>query len=150
MLIDQLPQRHRHLFLNNTRVIDVTGNAEEFRSGISFPTERIEPSRSSSNNRRGDGDGLNIRDGSRTTEESNVGGEGRLKSGLSLLSFERFDQGRLFSADVRSRSSMEIDVEVVARSTGVLSDQSRLVRFGNRLLDVIRFLKEFSSNVNVG
>lgn len=122
MFINQLPQRHRHLLLDNTRVVNMTGNTEQLRSGISLPSERIEPGRSSSNNRRGDGDGLDVGDGGRTSEESDVGGEGRLETRLSLLSFERFDEGRLFSANVRSRSSMKIDVEIVAGSTGVLSN----------------------------
>ena len=79
-----------------------------------------------------------------------VGGERRLESRLSLFPLDRFDQRRLFSTDISSGASVEIDVEIVTGSTGVLADQTGLVGLVNGLLDVRSFLVEFSTDVDVG
>ena len=125
-------------------------NTKEFGSRVSIPSELIEPSRSTTNDSRCDSYSLDVGDGSGTSEESDIGREWRLQSGFTLLSFDRFDESSLFSANVSSSSSVEVDIEIVAGSTGVLAEVSSFVGFVDRLLNVVGLHEEFSSNVDVG
>ena len=45
---------------------------------------------------------------------------------------------------------MKVDIEIVPRTTGVLTDKPGFVGFIDSLLDVGSFLVEFSSDVDVG
>ena len=78
MFLDQVLKGDTHFLFNNTRIVDVTTDTKKLCSLIPVATESSEPAGTSSANRGGDGDGLNIGDGGGTAEETNVGREGRL------------------------------------------------------------------------
>jgi hypothetical protein len=128
----------------------VSGDAEELRALVALPSEPSEPRSTTTDDRRRDGNGLDVRDGGGATEESDVGGEGGLQPGLALLALDRLDERRLLSADVSTGSTVKVDVEVVAGTAGVLADETGLVRLLDRLLDVVRLLEELSTDVDVG
>lgn len=117
---------------------------------VSLTTERGEPSATSSRDRRCDGNSLDVGDGRGTAEESDIGRERRLQSGLALLALNGFDEGCLFTADVGTGASVQIDVKVVAGSAGVLSDETGGIGLVDGLLNVRCFLVEFTSDVDVG
>jgi hypothetical protein len=77
MLLDQVLEGYAHFLLNDTRVIDVTADTEELGSLIALSTESSEPTGTSSTNCGGDCNGLDIGDSGGTTEETNIGREGR-------------------------------------------------------------------------
>jgi hypothetical protein len=97
----------------------------------------------------GDGDGLDVGDGRRTSEQPDISGERRLEPRLALFPLDRLDQSRLLSTNVRSGTPVQVDVEIVPGTTGVLADQARLVGLVDGLLNVGGFLVEFSSDVDV-
>ena len=149
MLLQQLLKRDRHLLLNDTRVVDVSTDAEHLGSRVPLSTESSEPRSSSSGDGRGDRDSLHVGDGGRASEKTNIGREGGLQSGLSLFALDGLDQSRLLSTDVSTSASVEVDIERVSGSAGVLADKAGLVRLIDGLLDVRAFLVELSSDVDV-
>lgn len=149
MLLQQLLKRDRHLLLNDTRVVDVSTDAEHLGSRVPLSTESSEPRSSSSGDGRGDRDSLDVGDGGRASEKTNIGREGGLQSGLSLFALDGLDQSRLLSTDVSTSASVEVDIERVSGSAGVLADKAGLVRLIDGLLDVRAFLVELSSDVDV-
>ena len=78
VLLDELAERDRHLFLDGAGVIDVAGDAEELGPGVAFAAERAEPGRTAAADCGGDGDGLDVGDGRRAAEEADGGRERRL------------------------------------------------------------------------
>ncbi len=90
MFLDQLLQRDTHLLFHNTRVVDMSTDTEDFGSSVTFSSESGKPTTSSTSDGRCNGDSLDVGDGGRTTEKSDVGGEGRLESGFALLALEGF------------------------------------------------------------
>jgi hypothetical protein len=75
--------------------------------------------------------------------------EGRLESRTTRLTLERLDKCRLFSANIGAGSTMDIDVEVIATSAGVLAEESSLVGFIDCLLQLKSLVPELTSNVDV-
>ena len=70
------------------------------------------------------GERLDVVDDRRVAEVSGVDGERGAVAGLAALAFERFDQGRLFAADVGPGAHADFDVEVEALlPADVLSQQ---------------------------
>ena len=78
MLLYQVFERDTHFLLDNAGVVDMTTDTEKLGSLIPLATESGEPTGTSSANRRGYGDGLDIGDSGGTTEETNIRREGRL------------------------------------------------------------------------
>jgi hypothetical protein len=150
VLLQQLLERNTHLLLDNTWVVDVSGDTEQLGPAVPLASESGKPATASTSDRGGDSDGLDVGYGGRTAEETDIGGEWGLETGLALLPLQRLDESGLFSADVSAGTSVEVDVKVVARAAGVLADKARLVRLVDRLLDVSGLLVEFSSDVDVG
>ena len=68
VLLNQLLQRNRHFFLHGAGVVNVTGNAEEFRPGVALTTERVEPIGATADDGRSDGDRFNVGDGGWASE----------------------------------------------------------------------------------
>lgn len=127
----------------------MSGNAEELRSVITFTTETSEPGSSSSGDGRRHGDSLDVGDCRWASEQSDIGRERGLQTRFALLALDRLDQGRLLAADVCSGASVQVDVERVAGTAGVFTDETGFVRFVDGLLDVRGFLVELSSDVDV-
>lgn len=150
MLLDELLERNGHFLLDNARVVDVTRDTKELCTRVAVTAESVEPGSTATNDGGCDSDGLNVGDRGGTAKETDIGREGRLQPGLALLALERLDEGGLFTTDVSTSTSVEVDVKVVAGATGVLANVASLVGLVDGLLDVGSFLEEFSSNVNVG
>lgn len=150
VLLEQLLERDRHLLLDNTRVVDVARDTEELGAGVALTTEASEPSTTTTGDRWGDGDSLDVGDGRGAAKETDVGGERRLKTGLALLALERLDKSSLLTTDVGTGTTVEVDVKVVARTAGVLADEASSVGLVNGLLDVVGLLDELSTDVDVG
>lgn len=150
MLVDELSQRNTHLFFDHARVIDVSAYAVELCSLIPLAPEASEPARATPADCGGDSNGLNICHCRRAAEKADVGGERGLEAGLSLLPFYALDECGFLSTNVGSRSTVDVYVKRVARSTGVLSEEASSVGLIDSLLDVGCLLVELSSDVDVG
>lgn len=86
------------------------------------------PGKARSSSYRRDSDGLDVGDGGGAAEDADVGREGRLEARLALLALQRLDQRRLLAADVGAGAAVDEHVKVVARTAGVLADQTLFVR----------------------
>jgi hypothetical protein len=150
VLLDQLLEGDAHLLFDDARVVDVSRDAKDFSARVPLPAETGEPGASSARDSRGHSDGLDVGDGRGTTKETDIGRERGLETGLALLALDRLDERRLLAADVRSGTAVHVDVKVVARSAGVLADETGLVRLVDGLLDVRSLLVELSADVDVG
>jgi len=87
--------------------------------------------------------------GGRATKESDVGRERRLETWFSLLAFQTLNQGSLFTANVSTSSSVEVDVKVIARAACVFTNETSFISFSNGLLQVGSLLVELSTDVDV-
>ena len=150
MLLNEVLERNTHLFLNYARVVDMARNTEQLGALVPRTAETGEPWRTTSADGGGNRDGFDVRDSCWATEEANIGRERRLETGFTLLALEGLDERSLFTTDVRSRSTVEVDIEGVARAAGVLAKIAGFVRLIDRLLDVRRFLVELATDVDVG
>lgn len=149
MLLNKILERDAHLLLHDTRVVDVTADAEQLGALVAFAPEAREPRGTASADGGGDSDRLDVSDGRRASEQSNVSGEGRLETRLALLALQTLNQRRLLSADVRPSPTMEVHVEAVPRTTGVFSNEPSLVGLVDGLLDMRRLLEELTTDVDV-
>ncbi|GMT31566.1 hypothetical protein PFISCL1PPCAC_22863, partial [Pristionchus fissidentatus] len=148
--LDELLERDGHLLLHRARVIHLARDAEQLGSPVSLPSKAGEPLSSSAADGGRDGDRLHVGNSRGTAEETNIGGERRLQTGLALLAFDRLDKSRLLSANVRSHSTVDKDVEVVASSEAVLAEETRLQSLVDGLLENDGFVVELSTDVDVG
>jgi hypothetical protein len=60
------------------------------------------------------------------------------------------DHRGFFAADVGARAAMDEDVEIVARTAGVLAEQARVIGFGHGGEQRFGFADIFAANVDVG
>lgn len=149
VLLYEFLQGNRHLLLHDARLVDVSTDAEQLCALVALSAEASEPSGATTNDGRCDGDRLNVGNGGRATEQSDIGGERWLEPRLALLALDRLNQRGLFSANVRSGSAVKVHIEVVAGSACVLADVAGLVRFVDGLLNVIRLHVELATDVDV-
>ena len=150
VLVDQLAERDGHFLLDSARVVDVAGDTEQLGTCVSLATERREPAGTAAHDGRSHSDGFDVGDGTGATEGTDGGGEWRLQTRLAGLSFEGLDEGGLLTADISTGTTVDVDVVVVARSAGVLTDLTGLVGFVDGALEDGCFVVEFTANVNVG
>lgn len=92
MALDELSQRNAHLLLDGTRVHHVARDVKQLCARIARPAQRREPVAASPQNRRRHGDRLDVRDGRRTAEQTDLRGERRLQARLPLFPLQRLDQ----------------------------------------------------------
>lgn len=85
VLVDELAKRNGHLLLDSARVVDVTGDGEELGTLVALTTEACEPATSSAANCGCDGNGLDVGDSGRASEQTDGSGERGLQAGLSGL-----------------------------------------------------------------
>jgi hypothetical protein len=102
-----------------------------------------------SKNSRGDSNGFDVGDSSRTAEKTDISREWWLHSGLTLLTFDGFNQTGLFTTNISTSTTVNVNVKVISSSTGVLTNQTSLVSFINGDLKVVGFLIEFTTNINI-
>src|SRR5581483_11298467 len=123
--------------------------AEDFRAGIARPADRGEPRRAALEDRRRDGDGLDVVDRRRAAVEPDLGRERRLQPRLALAPLEAFEQAGLLAADIGAGAAMEVELHVVARAAGVLAEQPRLVGLVDRGLQVPGLVVELAADIDV-
>lgn len=107
MSFNEFSQRNGHFFFDGTGVVDVTRDTEKLGTSVVLSTERVEPITTSiirfiilhvkkkyspSHDSGADSDSFDVSNGSGATIKTNIGREWRLKSGLTFISFERFNQ----------------------------------------------------------
>src|SRR6185503_18842052 len=72
----------------------------------------------------------------------------RLLPRMTSLAFERFEQAGLFSADVRTGSRMQNDIEIEIGSEDFLSQKPFRLRLAQRLVQDAISQREFSPDVD--
>lgn len=149
VLLNQVSKRDGHLLLNGGGVVDVARDTEELRALVPLTTETSEPVTTTTTNCRGNRHRLDVGDGRGAAEKTDGGREGRLEAGLALLAFEGLDERGLLTADVGTATTVNVDVEIVARTAGVLSDEAVGIRFVDGLLENGSFVNELSANIDV-
>jgi hypothetical protein len=149
VLVDELAERDGHLLLDGGGVVDVTRDTEELGTSVALTAERVEPTSTATDDSRGDSDGLDVGDGGRATEDTNGSREWRLQAGLAGLALERLDERGLLTADVSAHTTVDVDIEVVARAASVLADQTGLVSLLDGALEDCSFVVEFATDVDV-
>src|SRR5207248_5357644 len=73
----------------------------------------------------------------------------RLDSRIGPLAFERFDQARLFDANVGARAAMNVNIDIESRAEDVFAEKLVGTRLFDRLLEDLRALREFASYIYV-
>lgn len=148
--IDQLTERDGHLLLDGARVVDVARDTEQLGSLVSLTAESGKPLSTTTADGWGNGNGLDVCDGARASEETDGGGEWRLQTRLSGLALERLDQRGFFTANIRTHPTVEVNIKVVTRPAGILANQASLVGLVDRVLENGSLVVEFTTDVDVG
>ena len=150
VLVNQFAERNGHLLLNGTGVVNVTRDTEELGTSVTLTTEGVEPAATTTDDSGCNSNGLNVGDSRRATEKTDSSRERRLQTRLSRLALKRLDEGGLLTTDVGTHTTVNVDVEVVSGTTGVLSDETSLVGLLNGTLENGGLVVEFTTDVNVG
>lgn len=150
VLVNQLTQGNRHLLLDGDGVVDMARDTEELGALVSLTAKAGEPASSSAADGRGDGDSLDVGDGGGASEKTDGGGERGLETGLAGLALEGLDERGLLATDVGSGTSVDVNIEIVAGSAGVLANEAVGVGLVDGSLEDGGLLDEFTSDVDVG
>src|SRR5690606_10487884 len=132
VLLDQLAERDAHRLFDDAGLLDVAADLEQLGALVALAPERVEPRRAAAQDRRDDGDGFYVVDRGRAAVEPGAGRERRLEARLALLAFGALDHRGLFAADVGPGAAVDEDVEIEARTGGVLAQQAGVVSLGDR------------------
>ena len=149
MLVNEFTERNGHLLLDGAWVVHVAGDTEELGALITLAAETCEPVSSASANGGRHSDGLDIGDGGGASEKTDGSRERRLETRLSGLTLQGFNERGLLTTHICAHSSMDEDVEIIARATGVLADQASLVCLLDGTLQYGSLVVELSSDVDV-
>jgi len=150
VFVDELSQGNAHLLLNRAGLVHMAGDAEELGTSVLLATQAGEPGAAPTADGRGHGHRLDVGHGGRATKDTHIGGEGGLQAGLASLALNALDEGGLLAADVGASTHMDVHVKGIAGATGILANESSLVRLIDGHLHVGGFMIELSSDVNVG
>src|SRR6202035_1364301 len=113
--------------LDIARAVHMPGNAEDFCAGIALAADPGEPGGAALEDVGADRDGLDIVDRRRAAVEPDRGGKRRLEARLAFAPFQAFEQPGLLATDVRAGATMQIELEIVARTAGVLTQEAGTV-----------------------
>ena len=149
VLLDEVLERDGHLLLDDDRVVDVARDGEELGAGVVLAAETSEPGAATAEDGRGHGDGLDVGDRGGAPVEAHVCRERGLQTGLALLALERLDHGSLLTADVRTGTAADVDVEVVAGARGVLADEALGVGLLDGAVEAVGLVPELTTDVDV-
>lgn len=150
VLVNELAERDGHLLFDGARVVDVTGDTEELGALVSLTAKPGEPASSAAADGRGDGDGLDVGDSGRASEETDGSRERGLETGLARLSLNGLNQRSLLAAHVGTGTSVDVNIEIVTGSAGVLANQAIGVGFVDGVLEDIGLQDEFTTDIDVG
>merc|ERR1719204_2699584 len=130
-------------------VAHVARDVEQLGAGVPSATHAGKPVSSPPADGGSHGDSLDVGDSGGTAEDTDVSGEWGLQAGLALLTLKALDQGGLLPADVGASTTVHKEVEVIARATGVGSQEASVVGLSDGLLQVGGLVVELSSDVDV-
>jgi len=128
----------------------VTTNTEEFCSRVLITAEALEPTGSSTHDSWAHGHSLDICHCGGAPVQASISWEGRLQSGATGFSLERFDETSLLTADVGTCTTVDNDIEVVTTSTSVLADKTLCIGLINCTLELNLFVPKLASHIDVG
>src|SRR5476651_2080681 len=150
MLLDQLLEGNAHRLFDVARLVHVPGDAEEFGAGVVGTAESSEPGRALAQDRRRHRDRLDIVHRRGAAVEAGSRGERRLEPRHALLAFEALEQRRLLAADVGAGAAMNVDLELPARTAGIVAEQTGVARFLDRFDQMLRLVVELAAHIDVG
>src|SRR5262245_46247007 len=134
--MDQFGQRNPQLPLDDSWSVHMPAHAVELRTGVLLVgADALEPIHTAIEDVGQIGESLDIVYDGWATIEALDGGKRRLLARVSALSFQRFEQTCLLSADIRSSTRVQDDVEIVIRSEDVRSQEPFGACFGKRLVE---------------
>src|SRR5438128_266778 len=89
---------------------------------------------------------LTVINNGRATIQANYGGKWWFETRIASATLQRFHQGALFAADVRTCTTMDDDIAAKIAAQYILTDQARLVSFFDGLLDLLCCQCQFSTH----
>lgn len=125
--VNELSQWDWHFLFNCAWIVDVAWNTEKFCSSVVWSSEWREPWSSSSHDCWANCYGFDVGDSSWAVENTAVGWEWWFQSGFTDFSFQTFNQTSLLSANIGTGATVDVDVKIIARATGVFTQESLLV-----------------------
>src|SRR5215472_426891 len=149
MALDQFAQRDAHRLLHIARRVHVARNAEDLGTRIPGPADPCKPSGATTQDRRHDGNCLDIVNRRRAAIESDLRWERRLQPGLTLASFQTLKEPGLFAADVSAGPAMQIKFEIPAGAAGVFAYETGVVGLVNRGLQALSLVVELAADIEV-
>src|SRR3546814_9287306 len=105
---------------------------EQLCTGVILAPDRREPSGATPKDRRRHRDRFDVVDRRRTAVKADARRKRRLQARLALLAFQAFDLRGFLSADIRARAALDEDVANIARTAGILADETRVVSLQER------------------
>ncbi len=149
VLVDEILQGDAHLLLDGAGVVHMARDAEQLGAGILRPAEAGEPRRAAAHDFGNRRHRFDVVDGGRAAVKAGIGREWRLEARHALAALEAVDQRRFLAADVGAGAAVDVDVEIPARTAGVLAEQPRLAGFFDGGLDAVAFVVELAAYIDV-
>lgn len=132
---DDLTQRGAHGDLDNTRVAHATGQGENFGAFAALSADGGEPLTAVANDGRDTGEGLHIVNERGHAPETFDGRERWLRRGLTALTFDRMEQGCLFTADEGPGADAQLDIEIEGGAENIFAEEAVLACRGDALFN---------------
>mmetsp|Transcript_38798 Transcript_38798/g.97762 ORF Transcript_38798/g.97762 Transcript_38798/m.97762 type:complete len:234 (+) Transcript_38798:276-977(+) len=148
--IDQFFEWNAHFFLHCTGLVHVTRNRKQLGSVVVLASQRSKPFTTTAKDRRTTSNCFHVGHGGRAAVQTNVCGEGRLKTWLTRVALKTLDQRGLLTADVCSGPTMNVHIEWPAALACIRADQTGSIGLIDGNLEFLRLLHELTANVNVG
>lgn len=149
MAFNEFLQRDAHLFFNSDGVVDVTADAEQLRALILWSSKTAKPAGPSAHDRWADCYRLDVSDCRRAAIKTCVSREGRLQSGATGFAFNALNKTSLFTTNVCSSTTMDIDIKVIAATAGVFAQEALIVGLVHGFLELVNLVPELAADVNV-
>lgn len=148
--LNELLEGDRHLLLNRAGLVHVAADAVQLGAGVTLSSKRVEPLGASAHDGGSNSNGLNVGNSGRASVKTNAGRERGLHTGLTGLALQTLNERGLLTAYVGAHTTVNVHIEVVARSARVLADKAGLVGLVDGLLEDNRLLVELTTDVDVG
>src|SRR5882724_4229583 len=148
MALDQLPEWNPHGFFDVAGTLDMAGDTKQLGADIVGPSDGGEPRSTPPQNIRRDGNRLDVVDGGRAAEQTDIGGEWRLQPWHALLAFEALQQRGFFTANIGAGAMRHVEVERPAVDV-VLADQFGRIGLIDRGLQMLALPDEFAAHINI-
>lgn len=92
---------------------------------------------------------FDISDSRRTTKETDISREWWLQSWFALFAFNGFNKRSFFTTNVSTSTTMNINIEIITRSTSILANKTSFICFIDSFLKMRCFLIEFTTDVDI-